>query len=497
MNPQMPKTLAQLLAGAGHSSTIGIPDVIISSIAVDSRRVEPGALFVCLRGSRADGHDFAARAVQQGAAAVLAERRLELPASATLVLVEDALAALSPIAAAMENRPSESLTVIGVTGTNGKTTTTHYIEAIAQAAGKPFGIVGTLGARLRGGFDAALEHTTPFAHELQRLLARFRDAGAHGAILEISSHALSLHRVDDIEFDVATFTNLTQDHLDFHESFDAYRDAKRKLFDMIARQPTKGPGVAVLNLDDPEGAALADRLKRRVTFGVENAAAQIDASNVRLGTQGSSFTVKAVRPVPFEIFLPGAFNVSNAMAAIATGTALDFDVETIAEGLRGVKSVPGRMMPVATGDVAVYVDYAHTPDGLRKVLEAARPLAKGRLLCVFGCGGDRDPFKRPAMGRIARELSDLTIVTSDNPRFEDPKKIVADILTGIDAAEGGAYEVVLDRAEAIDRAIGFARPGDVVVVAGKGHEAYQLVRGDRIPFSDEAVAKAALAKVRA
>jgi UDP-N-acetylmuramoyl-L-alanyl-D-glutamate--2,6-diaminopimelate ligase len=493
MNPQMPKPLALLLAGAGDSSLTGNPDVTISSIAVDSRRVEPGALFVCLKGQRFDGHDHAPEAVARGAAAVLAEREVEVGTQVTVARVASTLRALSPIAAALYDRPSEALTVVGVTGTNGKTTTTHFIESIAAAAGNPFGLIGTLGARLRGSFESPLEHTTPFAHDVQRLLAAFRDAHAGGAILEVSSHALALHRVDDVAFDVATFTNLTQDHLDFHATFDAYRDAKRSLFDATARSG----GVAVVNADDPEGDAVSRSVTRRLTYGVNNKAALLKAADVEYATNGSTFAVKSVRPARFAIQLPGPFNVSNAMAALATAVALDIDVEAIAEGLAGVASVPGRMTQVPAGDVSVYVDYAHTPDGLKHVLQAARALAKGRLICVFGCGGDRDTTKRPEMGRIAREASDVTIVTSDNPRYEDPAKIIDDVVSGVAPGQRGNLEVIPDRAAAIERAIETARPGDVVVIAGKGHEAYQLVGGERRPFSDVEAARAAIDKVRA
>ena len=488
----MPKSLAYLIAGAGMRSLSGNPDVTISSIVVDSRRAEPGALFVCLRGARDDGHEHVADAVARGAVAVLAERPIAVPKDITLARVPDALAALSPIAAALYDNPSEKLTVAGVTGTNGKTTTTHFIESIMTAAGRPFGLIGTLGARLRGVLETELEHTTPFANEVQRLLAEFRDGGAVGAVLEVSSHSLALHRVDDVAFDVATFTNLTQDHLDFHPTFDDYRAAKRRLFEMTGARG----GVAVLNADDPAFEQLGKPVERRITFGVGNPSAMLDAAEVELDTRGSRFTVRAVRPARFEIRLPGPFNVSNALAAIATAVALDVDVEAIAQGLYELEAVPGRMTRVEAGPFGVFVDYAHTPDGLANVLRAARAIATDRLICVFGCGGDRDPLKRPLMGRIARDASDVAIVTSDNPRYEDPAKIIDDIVAGM-TGSGAAYEVEPDRERAIERAIAMAKPGDVVVIAGKGHEAYQLVRGERRPFSDVDVARAAIAKVRA
>jgi UDP-N-acetylmuramoyl-L-alanyl-D-glutamate--2,6-diaminopimelate ligase len=487
----MPKSLAELIAGAGMSSLSGNPDVTIASIAVDSRRVEPGAFFVCLRGARDDGHEHVAEAVSRGAVAVLAEQPIAVPAGVALARVPDALAALSPIAATLYDHPSEKLTIVGVTGTNGKTTTTHFVESIMAAAGRPFGLVGTLGARLRGVFETHLENTTPFAHEVQRLLAEFRDAGAEGAVLEVSSHSLKLHRVDDVAFDVATFTNLTQDHLDFHPTFDDYRATKRRLFEMTGASG----GVAVLNADDPAFEQLGAPVARRITFGVNDRSAMLHAAGIELDTRGSRFTVSAVRPARFEIRLPGPFNISNALAAIATAVALDVDVEAIAQGLYELEAVPGRMTRVEAGPIGVFVDYAHTPDGLANVLRAARAIATGRLICVFGCGGDRDPLKRPLMGRIARDASDMAIVTSDNPRYEDPAKIIDDIVAGM-AGPGGATEVEPDRERAIERAIASAKPGDVVVIAGKGHEAYQLVRDERRPFSDVDVARSAIAKVR-
>jgi len=498
MSSRMPTLLRRLLADVGDARTSGDPDVIISSITVDSRTVEPGALFVCLRGAHADGHDFAAQAVQRGAVAILAERDVELPKRTSLAIVRDTLEALSPVSAAYYGHPSDELTCVGVTGTNGKTTTAHFIEAIATAAGRPFGMIGTLGARLGTSFAADLEHTTPYAHDVQQLLARFRTAGAAGAILETSSHALALHRVDDVDFDVAVLTNVTHDHLDFHGSFEAYRQAKRTLFERTARgSGRKAGGACVLNLDDAEGRHLAATLPRSMSYALENPHAHFQATGVRYGVDATTFSVAALRPAPFTIHLPGPYNLANALAAIAAACALDLEPEAIAEGVASVKGVPGRMTAVPAGDVGVYVDFAHTPDGLRNVLEAARAIATRRVLCVFGCGGDRDALKRPVMGRIARELADVVYLTSDNPRYEDPQRIIDDILAGLTGALGGDYVVLVDRIEAIERAIGDARPGDVVIIAGKGHEPYQLIRDQKLPFSDVAVAEAAIRRVRA
>ncbi|HEY5094078.1 MAG TPA: UDP-N-acetylmuramoyl-L-alanyl-D-glutamate--2,6-diaminopimelate ligase [Candidatus Eremiobacteraceae bacterium] len=490
----MPVPLRQLLAGVGGALIGGNPDVSITSIAVDSRRVEPGALFVCLTGARDDGHRRAAQAVKAGAAAVLAEHPVELPSQTPLAVVADTLSALSPVSAEFFGHPSDALTMVGITGTNGKTTVAHFVEAIMDAADTPFGIIGTLGARFAGAFESKLANTTPFAHELQSLLAQMRDAGARGAVLEVSSHALSLHRVDDVDFDIAVLTNITQDHLDFHKTFDDYRAAKSRLFEAVTRGGRKSPGVRVLNLDDAEGRRLAITAGRTMTYAVASEDAVLQATDVSLDRDGATFLVRALRPAPFHIRLPGPFNVCNAMAAIAAACALDVDVEAIEEGLASVGEVPGRMTPVEARSIGVYVDYAHTPDGLRNVLGAARALTPGRVICVFGCGGDRDALKRPLMGRAARELSDYVIVTNDNPRREDPQIIIDGILAGMRNGAGAAYEVVPDRAAAIDLAVRSAEDGDVVIIAGKGHEAYQLIGEESLPFSDAVVARAAIEK---
>jgi len=492
MRPATHTSLDELFEGL-DASVQGEPRQPVTSIATDSRLVKPGALFFCLRGERADGHAFARQAAAAGAVAIVADHRIDV-ADAALVVVPDALRALSEVAARFYGDPSTSLTVVGITGTNGKTTTSYFVEAIAREVGQPFGVIGTLGARF-GDKTETLANTTPFADETQRLLAEFRDAGARGAVLEVSSHALELHRVDDVSFDVAVFTNLTHDHLDFHASFDDYRAAKRKLFS--ARMGRKGsPPVAVLNVDDKEGRALeglirTDRHARCLTFGVDNPHAMFSASDVQMSPSGSTFWVRQLRPAPFTIRLPGAFNVQNAMAALATGVALDFDSEAIACGLESLEVVPGRMMSLRARDLGVFIDYAHTPDGMEQLLRAVRALTPGRMTVVFGCGGNRDAKKRPVMGRIAQTFADRVIVTNDNPRHEDPQAIVDDILAGMDR-ERGRCEVIFDRAKAIETAVRESAAGDCVVIAGKGHEDYQLVGDERRAFSDADVARGAL-----
>jgi UDP-N-acetylmuramoyl-L-alanyl-D-glutamate--2,6-diaminopimelate ligase len=493
MQPVTAEPLERLFEGVPVQIR-GNPESIVSSIATDSRHVRPGALFFALPGARADGHDFAAAAAAAGAAGIVAQREVHVPEGTPVVIVPDTLAALSKVAARFYEDPSRDLVMVGVTGTNGKTTTTFFIEAIARAAGQQFGVIGTLGARLGAQPVEQLENTTPFAHDLQRILAEFRDAGGRGAVLEVSSHALQLHRVDDVAFDVAVLTNLTQDHLDFHKTFDDYRASKRKLF---AREAGKGgkPPVAVLNANDAEGRELAHKLERRLTYGIENPDALLNATEVSMGATGSRFAVRSLRPAPFLIRLPGAFNVSNAMAGLTAACALDFDVEAIAEGLESVTEVPGRMISIPAGEIGVYIDYAHTPDGMEQILHATRALTRGRLFCVFGCGGNRDALKRPRMGRIAQELSDYVILTTDNPRHEDPHAIVAGILSGMNA-EKVPVETITDRAAAIAHAIELAQPGDSVVIAGKGHEDYQIFGDERRPFSDASAARAAIEQIK-
>jgi UDP-N-acetylmuramoyl-L-alanyl-D-glutamate--2,6-diaminopimelate ligase len=492
MAPLTAEPLERLLAGV-PAQIQGDRSIAIASIAIDSRQVRPGALFFCLRGARADGHDFAAAAVAAGAAGIVAAHAVEGVAAVPVAIVPDPLTALSKVAARLYDDPSRDLVIVGVTGTNGKTTTSYFIEAIARAAGERFGLLGTLGARLGEHEVEPLSNTTPFAHELQRLLAYFRDAGARGAVLEVSSHALELHRVDDVAFDVAVLTNLTQDHLDFHTTFERYRDAKRKLFAASAGKRGEPP-VAVLNVDDEEGRALAARLSRRLTYSIDDRDAHLRATDVTMDAGGSRFTVRALRPAPFSIRLPGAFNVQNAMAALAAGSALDYDVEAIAQGLESVTEVPGRMISIPAGEIGVYIDYAHTPDGMEQVLRATRALTRGKLICVFGCGGDRDASKRPRMGRIAQTLADHVILTTDNPRRENPQRIIDDILAGMDSGTARC-DVVVERAEAIAHAIELARPGDAVLIAGKGHEDYQIFGEERRPFSDARTAAAAIARV--
>jgi len=459
-------------------SVTGDRRVPISAIAIDSREVRPGTLFVALRGAHTDGHRYIGEAIARGAHAVVAEEPFS-HRNASSVIVADSAAALSKIAGAFWGNPSTRLCVLGVTGTDGKTTTAYMIAAIANAAGLPCGVLGTVGAHF-GSSSWTLEHTTPPAHRVQEILAAMLCAGAKAVAMEVSSHALALHRVEDVEFSVGALTNVTRDHLDFHGSLESYAAAKRRLFTSAQR--------CVFNADDAHGARWTEELRaiKPVTTFARKAPADVTAEDVALAEDGSSFAVDGIR---FRLFLPGGFNVSNALCAVAAARSIGISTADAARGLQSLQRVPGRMELLRSKDVAVIVDYAHTPGALSNVLLAARENARGRVVAVFGCGGDRDRGKRPEMGRVAARCADMLYVTSDNPRTEDPAVIVASILSGI----GDAPAVVeLDRRKAIEEAITRAQPGDVVVVAGKGHESYQIVGEQTLPFDDLEVAAHAL-----
>jgi UDP-N-acetylmuramoyl-L-alanyl-D-glutamate--2,6-diaminopimelate ligase len=479
--------LSELIGAAPDATLSGPGDPEISSLAYDSRRVRDGTLFFCVPGHTSDGHEFAPAAVEAGAAALVTERELELPVPQ--VVVGDARAVMAPLAARFFGDPTADLAVAGITGTNGKTTTAFLLREIVEAAGRQCGLLGTV-KRVVGGVEEDVERTTPEAIDLQETFRRMADSGDAACVMEVSSHALVLHRADGIHFDVTLFTNLTQDHLDFHADMDDYFQAKRRLFELAGDVP------AVVNVDDPYGRRLAEDFDA-ITFSAEGAAADFSARDVSFDAAGSSFTVEAARPagggaVAVRTPLPGRFNVANALGAMAAAVALGVPLETAASALAGAGRVPGRFEPIDEGQgFAVLVDYAHTPDSLENVLRAARPLTQGRLIAVFGAGGDRDRAKRPKMGRAGAEGSDVAIVTSDNPRSERPEAIIEEILAGIPA--GSEAQVEVDRRRAIEIAIAMAEPGDTVVIAGKGHEQGQEFEGGRkLPFDDRDVAREAL-----
>jgi UDP-N-acetylmuramoyl-L-alanyl-D-glutamate--2,6-diaminopimelate ligase len=443
----------------------GDDEVVVLRATHDSRSVGEGTLFCCVPGAVHDGHDYAADAVAAGASALLVERPVDLPVPQ--VLVASVRAAMGPVAAALEGFPSEALAVVGITGTNGKTTTAHLLASIVRAAGDRCGVIGTLtGAR-----------TTPEAPMLQGELAAMRDDGCRAVAMEVSSHALDQRRVDGIGFRAAAFTNLTQDHLDYHGSMSAYFGAKAQLF-----QPERCE-VAVVNLDDPYGRLLTETVDVRwVGYSLD------DVADLQLAATGSTFTWEGER---IHLDLPGRFNVSNALAAAGLARELGYDVATIARGLGAAGEVAGRFERIEAGQpFLAAVDYAHTPDGLRRLLESARELTEGQVIVVFGAGGDRDPHKRPHMGAAAAELADVVVLTTDNPRSEDPAAIMAAVQQGM--TEPTDLRIEPDRARAIALGVALAAPGDVLLVAGKGHEAVQIVGDRSTPFDDRSVLRSAL-----
>jgi UDP-N-acetylmuramoyl-L-alanyl-D-glutamate--2,6-diaminopimelate ligase len=462
------------------------PAVEIGGLAYDNRAVVPGTLFFCVPGFTRDGHDFALDAIERGAAALVVERPLGL--GVPEVLVEDVRAAMAVAAARFHGDPTARLPVVGVTGTNGKTTTAFLVRSLLQAAGRQCGLLGTVTSVIAGQ-ERPTVRTTPEAIDLQRTFREMLDGGDRACAMEISSHALELRRADGIHVAAAVFTNLTQDHLDFHATMDDYFQAKRRLF------ASPLTDVRIANIDDPYGRRLAAEFPGTVTFGID-AEAGYRGVGVRTGFTGSDCTFATPDgDVDVHVPLPGRFNVANALGAWAAARALGAPVDVLAGALSDAARVPGRFEPVAEGQpFAVLVDYAHTPDSLENVLRAARELAEGRVIAVFGAGGDRDRGKRPLMGEIGARLADVCLITSDNPRSEDPEAIIAEILAGTGGAPNVSSDV--DRRASIHRAIALAEPGDVVVIAGKGHEQGQEFAGGRKePFDDVTVAREALRSV--
>jgi UDP-N-acetylmuramoyl-L-alanyl-D-glutamate--2,6-diaminopimelate ligase len=456
----------------------GAGDLDITNLSYDNRQIAAGGLFFCVPGYTRDGHDFAPDAVQRGAVAVVVERPLNV--GVPEIVVPSVRAAMAPAAAAFYGDPSAALQVVGVTGTNGKTTTAFLVRAMLEAAGRQTGLLGTVRSVI-GGIEHNVQRTTPEAIDLQRAFRQMLDGGDRACVMEVSSHALALHRADTIQFAAALFTNLTQDHLDFHPTMEDYYAAKRMLF----VDPT--PGAAIVNVDDHYGARLAAELPQAITFALRNDADYL-VRVLQTGLRGSQFQVQTPEgALDLRSPLRGEFNVYNVLGALATARALGVAADTCVEAIATAGQVPGRFETIDEGQAfAVLVDYAHTPDSLENVLRAARRLTDARVHVVFGCGGDRDRGKRPLMGEIARRLADRVIVTSDNPRSEDPEAIIADIL------EGAGRDVMhdADRRTAIARAIADAAPNDVVVIAGKGHEQGQEFQaGRRIPFDDVTVAR--------
>jgi UDP-N-acetylmuramoyl-L-alanyl-D-glutamate--2,6-diaminopimelate ligase len=486
---RLPDLLARLPAADLH----GDPALEVSDVTHDSRRCGPGSLFVAIRGLAADGNQFVDAARKKGAVAVCSEA----PPSGegTWVRVADAREALATLSAAIFGDPARSLELVGVTGTNGKTTTSYLLDSALRAAGEKVGLLGTVEYRV-GDRIAEAVRTTPESSDLQALLREMVDAGCRRAVVEVSSHSLALKRVHGLEFRVAAFTNLTRDHLDYHGDMDAYFAAKRVLFERLLRPD----GHAILNLDDDRTPDLVRASRGTVwTYSLEDPRADLLAEDVRLSLDGTRFRARTPAGVlDVETPLVGAFNVQNALAALGAGLALGLPASAVQRGIAALRGVPGRMERVNAGqDFTVLVDYAHTDDALKNLLETVRGLKPRRVVTVFGCGGDRDRTKRPLMGAVAARLSDVVVLTSDNPRSEPPEAILEEIRRGIPAARAADTLVVPDRRDAIARALEMGREGVVVVIAGKGHEPYQVLRDRTVPFDDRQVARDELARLAA
>lgn len=458
-----------------------------AGITYDSRKVQKDYIFVCIKGEKNDGHNFAKQASDKGAALIISQKALP-GISCPYIIVEDTQKALAEVSAVLYDYPSKKMGLIGVTGTNGKTTITHIIEKMFEKAGISCALIGTLGCRFSSdeGYIAS-EHTTPQASDLQQNLKTILDKDIQKAVMEVSSHALEQNRVAECEFSGAVYTNLTQDHLDYHITMDNYFKAKAKLLNLL-----KPNAYSITNADDP----YFKTLNHTLSYGINNEA-DIKAEDIIFSAGGSEFNCKTPsgsRKVKLQ--LAGQFNIYNVLAAIAVGIAENIELDTIIEAVEEVPGIPGRFEVIARQPLVI-VDYAHTPNGLENVLNAAKELLpeKGKLICVVGCGGDRDVTKRPKMGRIAEDICDRVIITSDNPRTEDPQQIITDILTGIKELDPKKIVVESDRAIAIEQAIIHAEPQDVVVIAGKGHEDYQIIGTEKFHFDDREKARTALQKI--
>ncbi len=483
--------LKTLLAAVAPRATIGPVDRNVDAIAYDSRRVQANSIFVALRGEKSDGNRFVDQAIEKGATVIVTETELRNP-RATTVQVENTRTALADLAAAFYQHPMRRLKLAAVTGTNGKTTTTFLIKHICENARMRCGLIGTVRYEIGERVLPAIR-TTPEALEIQELLGQMLNAGCKAAAMEVSSHALAQERTRGLEWDVAVFTNLTQDHLDFHGSMDRYFAEKAKLFTALATQEAKKNAVAVVNIDDRYGAKLIDRISKEipiVTYGM-GTRADFRASNHRPDFSGTSYQLDALGKI-FLVRLPliGRFNVANSLAALAAANTLGISLRDAILSLGKSPQVPGRLEAVqAKRQFQVFVDYAHTPDALLNVLKTLRELSPRKLIVVFGCGGDRDRQKRPLMAHAADNNADFSIITSDNPRKEDPDEIIAEVEKGF---RSDRYETITDRAEAIARAVSLAEPRDIVLIAGKGHETYQEFADNTIPFDDLQIARRAL-----
>ena len=479
--------LALLIPGA---KIVG-DDVLISGIEHDSRKVTTKNLFVCMEGAHVDGHNFIPQAKDRGAVAILTTRKnFTPPENISALIVPDMLNALAVIVPYFYDYPSRKMRVVGITGTNGKTTTTYLLREIFSRAGFKVGLIGTIQI-LIGEKIFPVRNTTPNVIDLQKILADMLNEKVQVVVMEVSSHALTEHRVAGIEFDTAIFTNLTQDHLDYHLTMENYLRAKTKLFDMVSRHGRKQNKTAIVNVDDVAAEEILRHcLCKKISYGVKNSA-DLRATEISLRADGMNF--KIGDEMNLSLHLTGLFNVYNVLAAVGAAQAENIRADIIKDALENFKSVPGRFERIfSSAPFEVIVDYAHTPDGVKNVLQTARQIVDGKIITVFGCGGDRDNSKRPIMGKLAAELSDVVIATSDNPRTEDPEKILDEIEIGIGKKN---HERIVDRRAAIFRAIELAEAGDIVLILGKGHETYQILNTGTIHFDDREVAEQAIKEV--
>lgn len=476
--------LRTLIGNLGDVQVFNYDEMNITGVTADSRKVQPGNVFVAIKGAESDGHSYIDDAIERGAPAVVAQEAVNVPSDICLVTAPNTRHVLAVMADIFWDHPSSKVKVIGITGTNGKTTVGYLLRSILEVSGKKTGLLGTINYEFSGRMMRAAT-TTPGAEDLQRYLAEMAAEGVEYAVIEVSSHALEQYRVDAVEFACAVFTNISPEHLDYHKTFDAYLNAKGKLFRYLPREST-----GVFNADDPNVATLAQRTKgKRLWYGIEDMEAQVRGELLSMGLDGSS--VRLVTPLgerEIQTSLIGVHNVYNILAATAAAMAMGVGLEEVAAGLQSLAGVPGRLERIKeVHGFAAFVDYAHTDDGLRNVLATLKPLAEGRLIVVFGCGGDRDRAKRPRMGAVAQEFGDVVVVTSDNPRSEEPGAIIDEVLAGTQKSD--QLYVEPDRKRAIEAACRLAAEGDVVLVAGKGHETYQVLKDTVVPFDDRAVVR--------
>ena len=484
--------LKDLIAAVEPVTTEGDLNCVVSGIAYDSRRVTPGMVFVAIPGQKTDGHEHISAAIERGAVAVICERNGFVPHRTTKVKVADSRIALARAAAAFCGHPSAKLKVIGVTGTNGKTTVAFMVKHLLETAGLKTGLIGTVRYEI-GERMIPAQRTTPEALEIQHLLAQMLRADCQACVMEVSSHALVQHRVDGVEFDVVAFTNLTQDHLDYHGSMESYYEAKKKLFvDWVQQEKS---AKAVINIDDVFGDRLSREsdLEVQLSYGLKDSA-RLRATDIQLGRNETRFVARTSdHEISLALPLIGRHNIYNALAAVGTALMLKLDISVISRAMRTLPPVPGRLEAIAQGQpFGLFVDYAHTDDALRNVLATLREITPGRLLLAFGCGGNRATGKRAKMGRVAAELADYTVITSDNPRRESPAMIAAQIEEGFRAIRAEGYQVELDRRRAIDDVLRVAQAGDSVLIAGKGHETYQEFEDTVVPFDDRVYARETL-----